>query len=87
MILHDFIKDDDTPFVYERLGTLLNHLLIDEFQDTSEMQWVNLRPLVMESLSRGNDSGTCQHKSRQEINTDFHNTDFQNIVCNSIVAE
>lgn len=56
MILHDFIKDDDTPFVYERLGTLLNHLLIDEFQDTSEMQWVNLRPLVMESLSRGNDN-------------------------------
>lgn len=56
MILHDFIKDDDTPFVYERLGTLLDHLLIDEFQDTSEMQWVNLRPLVMESLSRGNDN-------------------------------
>lgn len=56
MILHKFIKDTDTPFVYERLGTMLNHLLIDEFQDTSEMQWVNLSPLVRESLSRGNDN-------------------------------
>lgn len=52
-ILRRIISDDDTPFVYERLGYYLNHYLIDEFQDTSKMQWEILRPLVAESLSRG----------------------------------
>lgn len=52
-LLRAVINDSDVPFVYERLGQVLNHFLIDEFQDTSEMQWANLRPLVAESLSRG----------------------------------
>ncbi|MCM1449369.1 MAG: UvrD-helicase domain-containing protein [Clostridiales bacterium] len=55
-ILQGLIGDDETPFIYERLGYYLNHFLIDEFQDTSPMQWDNLRPLVMESLSRNNDN-------------------------------
>lgn len=55
-ILHDIIDDSDTPFVYERLGSTLNHFLIDEFQDTSRLQWENLRPLLQESLSRANDN-------------------------------
>ncbi|MDE6006994.1 MAG: UvrD-helicase domain-containing protein [Muribaculaceae bacterium] len=54
MILRNVIGDNDTPFIYERLGTRLNHFLIDEFQDTSRMQWHNLSPLLRESLSRGN---------------------------------
>ena len=53
-ILHRVIGDDDAPFIYERLGSRLDHFLIDEFQDTSSMQWDNLRPLVTESMSRGN---------------------------------
>ncbi len=55
-ILNRIIGDDDAPFVYERLGSRLNHFLIDEFQDTSRLQWNNLRPLVAESESRGNDN-------------------------------
>ncbi len=55
-ILHEMIGDDDAPFVYERMGTYLNHFLIDEFQDTSRLQWANLRPLVSESMSRDNDN-------------------------------
>lgn len=51
-ILRDIITDDETPFVYERLGYWLDHFLIDEFQDTSRMQWENMRPMLMESLSR-----------------------------------
>lgn len=35
---------------------MFNHFLIDEFQDTSHMQWINLRPLIDESLSKGNDN-------------------------------
>lgn len=55
-ILRRIIGDSDTPFIYERLGTYLDHFLIDEFQDTSRMQWHNLRPLLSESMSRGNDN-------------------------------
>lgn len=54
--LRDLIREEDAPFIYERLGTRLAHFLIDEFQDTSEMQWANMKPLVLESLSRGEDN-------------------------------
>lgn len=47
---------DDTPFIYERLGTRLNHYLIDEFQDTSRMQWMNFKPLLLESVGRGEEN-------------------------------
>lgn len=50
-LLHHLIGDDDTPFIYERLGNRLRHFLLDEFQDTSKMQWLNLRPLLINSLS------------------------------------
>lgn len=56
MILRGVIGDSDAPFIYERLGTYLNHFLIDEFQDTSRLQWENLRPLLVESMSRDNDN-------------------------------
>lgn len=57
-LLHRIIGEDDknAPFIYERLGTRLNHFLIDEFQDTSKLQWINLRPLLQESIGRGNES-------------------------------
>lgn len=50
-ILSRIIGKDDAPFVYERMGGRLNHFLIDEFQDTSGMQWRNLKPLIDESES------------------------------------
>jgi ATP-dependent exoDNAse (exonuclease V) beta subunit len=53
-LLRKVICEVETPFVYERIGYTINNFLIDEFQDTSEMQWANLRPLVMESLARNN---------------------------------
>ena len=53
-LLSDIISTDETPFIYERLGMQLRHFLIDEFQDTSRLQWGNLRPLLHESESRGN---------------------------------
>lgn len=55
-ILSTIIGKDDTPFVYEKIGTRLNHLLIDEFQDTSRLQWKNLAPLLMETGGRGQDN-------------------------------
>lgn len=56
IILRDIIGDSDVPFIYERLGTRLSHYLIDEFQDTSTLQWDNIRPLLKESNSRGEES-------------------------------
>lgn len=50
-ILRKVIGNDDTPFIYERLSSRLNHYLIDEFQDTSKLQWENFRPLLDESES------------------------------------
>lgn len=55
-LLRDIINDDDTPFVYERLGYYLRNFLIDEFQDTSRMQWQNLKPLIMESMSHDHEN-------------------------------
>lgn len=50
-LLKNIISDSDTPFIYEKTGTRLKHYMIDEFQDTSAMQWDNFRPLIRESLS------------------------------------
>lgn len=55
-LLRRVISESDAPFIYERLGVRLQHFLIDEFQDTSKLQWQNLSPLVTESLSTDNDN-------------------------------
>lgn len=55
-ILQRIISEEELPFIYERVGVNLKHFLIDEFQDTSRMQWQNLSPLVSESLSHDNDN-------------------------------
>ncbi len=51
-ILNTIIDESDAPFIYEKLGTKVNHFMIDEFQDTSKLQWRNFEPLIRESLSR-----------------------------------
>ena len=53
LFLKDIIGRDDTPFIYEKIGTTFQNFLIDEFQDTSGLQWANFRPLVANSLSAG----------------------------------
>lgn len=55
-LLQRIIGESSTPFIYERIGVTLNHFLIDEFQDTSHMQWHNLKPLVENSLDSDNDN-------------------------------
>ena len=49
-LISDEIAAQPTPFIYERLGEKFNHYFIDEFQDTSTMQWNNLIPLVSEAI-------------------------------------
>lgn len=50
-IIHREIQNQPAPFIYERLGEKYKHFFIDEFQDTSEMQWQNLIPLIDNALS------------------------------------
>lgn len=52
-LISNLIQNENAPFIYERLGTKFKHFLLDEFQDTSHLQWLNLVPLVHESLGNG----------------------------------
>ncbi|MBR1576366.1 MAG: UvrD-helicase domain-containing protein [Bacteroidales bacterium] len=55
-ILKDIIDGSDAPFVYEKLGVRFEDFLLDEFQDTSAVQWENLRPLLRNSEAGGFDN-------------------------------
>jgi len=50
-LIYDQIQNQPAPFIYERLGEKYRHFFIDEFQDTSEMQWQNLIPLIDNATS------------------------------------
>ncbi|GLU43343.1 exodeoxyribonuclease V subunit beta [Allomuricauda sp. NBRC 101325] len=54
-ILSKEIKDQPVPFIYERMGEKYRHYFIDEFQDTSKMQWDNLVPLIGNALESENE--------------------------------
>jgi ATP-dependent exoDNAse (exonuclease V) beta subunit len=56
-IIHTEIQNQPAPFIYERLGEKYRHYFIDEFQDTSVMQWQNLIPLIDNALSGQDDFG------------------------------
>ena len=49
--IFDEIKDIDTPYIYEKIGNKFSYFFIDEFQDTSRMQWEDFKPLIKNSLS------------------------------------
>lgn len=52
-LLGRIIDGSDTPFIYEKIGARIDNYMLDEFQDTSLMQWRNFYPLLKESLSQG----------------------------------
>lgn len=52
--INEIINNEPIPFIYERIGERYKHFLIDEFQDTSVLQWQNLLPLIDNSLSENN---------------------------------
>lgn len=54
--LRQIIRDSDTPYIYEKVGSRFQHYLIDEFQDTSRFQWSNFKPLVKNATDEGNRS-------------------------------
>lgn len=74
-ILSDKIKEDWVPDIYFLLGETIYHYFIDEFQDTSPIQWQCLKPLLENSLSQGG-SVFIVGDTKQAI-YGFRNTDWQ----------
>ncbi|MDO4211408.1 MAG: UvrD-helicase domain-containing protein [Bacteroidales bacterium] len=54
LLFHNLAENNDASFVFERAGTRFNHVMIDEFQDTSRLQWDNMRQLLVENMAQGN---------------------------------
>ncbi|WOD44937.1 UvrD-helicase domain-containing protein [Hwangdonia lutea] len=66
-IISKEIKNQPTPFIYERIGEKFKHYFIDEFQDTSVLQWENLIPLLENSLSAENGTTMLVGDAKQAI--------------------
>ena len=91
------LRCDDVPFIYDRLGVRLRHFLMDEFQDTSKMQWENMKPLLKESMANGNDNliigdvKQCIYRFRNSdpelLNTEVQNDLRPNEVVGNIISE
>jgi ATP-dependent exoDNAse (exonuclease V) beta subunit len=74
-LIYQIIDGQDAPFIYERIGQYYNHYMIDEFQDTSAMQWQNFKPLITETDSRGNSNlivGDVKQSIYRFRNSDWH---------------
>ncbi len=54
LLLNKIIGESDSPFIYEKVGGFYKYFMLDEFQDTSALQWENFKPLISNSLSEGN---------------------------------
>lgn len=66
-LISNEIKGQPTPFIYERLGEKFRHFFIDEFQDTSQLQWQNLIPLLENALASENGSVMLVGDAKQAI--------------------
>lgn len=54
-LLTELIKDNDTPFIYEKTGNRFERYMIDEFQDTSYREWNNFIPLLLNAMAMAED--------------------------------
>ncbi len=93
LLLNKIIGNSDSPFVYEKIGNFYKHFMLDEFQDTSGLQWSNLKPLLTNSLAEGNknlivgDVKQSIYRWRnsdwnilaEQLNSDFTSTQLDNI--------
>lgn len=66
-LLHALIEGSDSPFIFEKIGTKLEHVMIDEFQDTSTVQWQNFRVLLDEAMSHEDGSNLIVGDVKQSI--------------------
>ena len=87
LLLSKIIGDSESPFIYEKIGNYYKYFMLDEFQDTSTLQWNNFKPLVANSLSEGHKNllvGDVKQSIYRWRNSDWNilanqiNSDFPN---------
>ena len=66
-LLHSLIQDSDSPFIFEKIGARLEHVMIDEFQDTSTIQWENFKVLLEECMSHADTENLIVGDVKQSI--------------------
>lgn len=66
-LLHELIDQNDSPFIFEKIGTQLLHIMIDEFQDTSTVQWKNFKILLQETMSHQDTNSLIVGDVKQSI--------------------
>lgn len=74
-LVNQIIDGQDAPFIYERFGQYFRHYMIDEFQDTSSLQWENFAPLIHENESNNRDNlivGDIKQSIYRFRNSDWH---------------
>jgi ATP-dependent exoDNAse (exonuclease V) beta subunit len=74
-LIFQIIDGQDAPFIYERIGQYFRHFMIDEFQDTSALQWENFAPLIHETEDNHRDNlivGDVKQSIYRFRNSDWH---------------
>lgn len=66
-LLQSLIDGSDSPFIFEKTGSHLSHIMIDEFQDTSTVQWKNFKILLLECMSQENSHNLIVGDVKQSI--------------------
>ena len=66
-LLHALIQDQDSPFIFEKIGAQLRHVMIDEFQDTSTVQWQNFKVLMRECMSHAGSENLIVGDVKQSV--------------------
>jgi ATP-dependent exoDNAse (exonuclease V) beta subunit len=75
LFLNRMMDDSDAPFIYEKIGAEIHHVMIDEFQDTSRLQWRNFKVLLSEILAKDDFSlivGDVKQSIYRWRNGDWH---------------
>ena len=74
-LIFQIIDGQESPFIYERIGQYYHHYMIDEFQDTSKLQWQNFKPLILDTEAAGHDNlivGDVKQSIYRFRNSDWH---------------
>lgn len=66
-LLNSLVRDSDAPFIFEKIGSRLDHIMIDEFQDTSLSQWSNFKKLLLECMSHADEKNLIVGDVKQSI--------------------
>ena len=70
-ILSEFIRHNDAPFIYEKVGNRYDRFMIDEFQDTSTREWENFLPLLGNAMAQSEQTSVLRGKATGLVFSNF----------------